>query len=1179
MRKRIQDLSKGVFVYEGPDVVIDSEGLELVADEGENLTGQVKLTSKNGVPMRGIVYSTHGRMECKKLQFEGEAVEIPYEFYSKGLVEGDVHKGKFYFICNGGEYSLPFRVQISKTYLQTSKGVIQTLGQFLLLARSNEQEAYELFCNKYFINIFKENDFHSKLLYECLGGQNTTKENLEEFLFTLGLKDKMTFALVEDQVELCDVVENRKESIFFRKTGWGYKRFEMRTNTAFLIPMQAQFSTNDFLGHEIQLDYLVDSKWLRTGKNFGSIVIDNGDVSFEYRVCIHQDTQHTLIRNQYLEEQQRKLELAVLYRNFRTGKQTVGIWAEQSLEKLDQIDTEDVEKGFYFLYKAQVLFASGRKQEASWLLSTYKKERAGKETPEYAYYLYLTTLVNREPAYVRKIAEKINIISFKNQNNMFLFWIRLFICEEYVKHKGRKFQVIMDQIQKGCASPFIYAEGYQLVKEEPFLLHELNENVLRLLKWISKENLLNRDLVQRIIELTQPMKFYCKSLHKLLVQGYLYWKNKEVVMAICQNLLRGECYGKEFYSWYQLGIELELHITNLYEAFLMCSQNWNEVSYPRVIQYYLKFETRLPAKQKANLYAGMVQNKQIEKTVYQNAIPDMEKFILQQLTEGRMDESLAVIYQDYMESNSLNANLAQKLSNVAFIQKIDCKHPNMVKVILFQSHLNQVISVPIVHQKAYLPIYGSEYLIAFEDRFGRRYIKSVEYEHTLLMKLNKPIKDFLELVPLEKSYLLYHFLHKPEFEPLETEEISPVLRFLAQEVVSEAGKNAYRIKLVEYFLKSRTYDRLEEYLQNDDLKGYTGTDQRFLIGVMIDRNLFQIAYERLKRDDFQNMDTERLRTFLTAKIEECNFEVDDFLLQVSFFLFEKRIENEKILSYLAKYFYGTCRQMEQLWIATRNIQIDTFDLEERILVQMLYTEAYLQYCDEIFAHYMESNGKKLVQQAYLAYFAFRYVIHDSMENQFILGRIEIALEQKEDVIDMEKLALLKGYSESEVLSDKKFNLAFLLYQEFAIKKVRLGFFKDLPLEVTNQYPINELRYLEHRSKPGTKVVIHYRIGTEEFFHEEMEVLFPGVYGKEFVLFFGDTFEYYISEWVDNEEQTVVSGTVENREYNSEAKPSLFFSLNEIIYDVMMGDLVSAKFKIQLLNGKRRWIQDNFKLME
>jgi len=1036
-----------------------------------------------------------------------------------------------------------------------------------------------LFCKKYFIHIFKENDFRSKLLYECLGGENTTKENLEEFLYTLGLKDKLTFALVEDQIELYDVAENRKESIVFQKKGWGYDKFEMRTNTSFLIPMQTQFSTNDFLGHEIHLDYLIDSKWLRTGKNYGSIVIDNGDVRFEYRVCIHQDTKNSLNRKQHLIEQKKKLELAVLYRNFRTGQQTVGIWAEQSLDKLDQIDTEDIEKGFYFLYKAQVLFASGRKQEASWLLSTYKKERASKETPEYGYYLYLTTLENREPAYVRKIVDKINVISFKNQNNMLLFWIRLFICEEYVKHKGRKFQVILDQIQKGCASPFVFAEGYQLVKEEPFLLHELNDSVLKLLRWIGKENLLNRDIVQRIVELTQPMKFYCKPLHELLVQGYLYWKNKDVVMAICQNLLRGECYGKEFYSWYQLGVELELHITNLYEAFLMCTQNWNEINYPRVIQYYLKFETRLPAKQKANLYAGMVQNKQLEKAVYQNAVSDMEKFILQQLSEGRMDESLAVIYQDYVESNSINAKLAQQLSNVAFVQKIECKHPNMVKVILFQAHLNQVIAAPLVHQKAYLPIYGSEYLIAFEDKFGRRYIKSVAYEQTLLMNLNKPMVEFLEIAPLEKSYLLYHFLHKNELEPLVKEEISPILRFLAQDVVAETGKSIYRIKLIEYFLQTRTYDRLEEYLQNDDLNGYTGTDQRFLIGVMIDRNLFQNAYKQLKRDDFQKMDTERLRTFLTAKIEACDFEVDDFLLQVSFYLFERRIENETILSYLAKFFYGTCRQMEQLWIATRNIQVDTFDLEERILVQMLYTETYLQYCDEIFAHYMETNGKKLVQEAYLAYFSFRYVIHETMQNQFILGRIEIALEKKEDIIDMEKLALLKGYSESEVLSDKKFNLAFFLYQEFAVKRVRLGFFKDLPQKITNQYPIDELRYLEHRSKPGTKVVIHYRIDTNEFIHEEMEVLFPGVYGKEFVLFFGDTFEYYISEWIDHEEQTVVSGTVENREFNSEAQPSLFTSLNEIIFDVMVGDLVLAKQKIQLLNRKRRWVQDKFKMME
>ena len=62
------------------------------------------------------------------------------------------------------------------------------------------------------------------------------------------------------------------------------------------------------------------------------------------------------------------------------------------------------------------------------------------------------------------------------------------------------------------------------------------------------------------------------------------------------------------------------------------------------------------------------------------------------------------------------------------------------------------------------------------------------------------------------------------------------------------------------------------------------------------------------------------------------------------FLHEKY--NDVILIYLCKFFQGPTKQMAAIWKAAREFEIDTFDLEERIITQMLIQQIM----------WMRSNG-------------------------------------------------------------------------------------------------------------------------------------------------------------------------------------------------------------------------------
>ena len=95
MQKRIRQIAAGKFESDQPSLSISDEELFLTVTEGQEYTGEFEITSENHIPVRGIVYSTHPRMECLTPQFEGENIRIrvytaflfvyPYPVYMRRL--------------------------------------------------------------------------------------------------------------------------------------------------------------------------------------------------------------------------------------------------------------------------------------------------------------------------------------------------------------------------------------------------------------------------------------------------------------------------------------------------------------------------------------------------------------------------------------------------------------------------------------------------------------------------------------------------------------------------------------------------------------------------------------------------------------------------------------------------------------------------------------------------------------------------------------------------------------------------------------------------------------------------------------------------------------------------------------------------------------------------------------
>lgn len=132
-----------------------------------------------------------------------------------------------------------------------------------------------------------------------------------------------------------------------------------------------------------------------------------------------------------------------------------------------------------------------------------------------------------------------------------------------------------------------------------------------------------------------------------------------------------------------------------------------------------------------------------------------------------------------------------------------------------------------------------------------------------------------------------------------------------------------------------------------------------MAALLTENHLYEKAYQMVQIDGYDYLKTEWRVSLCSYAIADHGYEDDDFSAGICG---EHHSGREKysdvMLIYLCKYFNGPTKQMAELWKAAGEFQIDTFDLEERILTQMLYTTDYTPHMEEIYESYCAGGGRR-----------------------------------------------------------------------------------------------------------------------------------------------------------------------------------------------------------------------------
>lgn len=1164
MRARIGQIAAGRFNGTKPILAFSEETIDLSVIEGRSEAGSFVIESTNQIKICGIVYSTNPRMECLNPHFEGEKVRIRYQFNSKGLTEGDTCEGKFVIVCNQIEYSLSFCARITRLYAEASTGAVKSLDDFTRLAASNWDEAYHLFYNRNFLNTIPYDNVYERLTYEGFACARPSGQNMEEFL--IGVNKKQPVSISVDKSEEIFMASKEPQSGCFTitKDNWGYTEIRLRTDCEFIKLSKPVLTLDDFIGKTYLYEYIIDASAMHAGRNFGRIYIDGVYQSFTIDITAGVRDDDGSISDIAVTKDIKECMVGImeLYTSFRLKRIVTGVWANETISILNHLHALMPDEHMYELMKAQAFIINRQRQEAKWILDDFKHSNPDKKAPIWGYYLYLMTLLEREPSYVDNMTHEVELIFYENPDSVLLFWVLLFLRDQYFDDSAGKLKDIKYWVLRGCSSPYLYIEAYYLISQDPYLIKELSVFELRILSWAVKEKALTKELAGAIFEAVDLAGGFDNRVYELLTAAYEICPEAEYVGIICSYLIKGHKNDTCFHKWFELGIENKLRLTGLYESYLLTMDDRQISPVPKIIQMYFSFDNKLPYRKLAVLYNNIIAAKETEPEVYHKYRKAMGRFAMDQVQLRHIDDNLAVLYEDMLELGFINEELSAAFSDIIYTHKLIVFDKRIVRAIIYQNEMKEPQIVPVTDQCAYFELFSNDYVILFEDSRGYRYVKSISYRLQRLMDAEKYLDRCISLSPDRPQYIVSYFKHVRDYSDFTKDDLKLFKPVFYSESFSDSYKAVMGYRILKYCQLHDYEDYVRPFLQSINFDTLQKDARKYLIDMLVSNRLYEKAYDMAMEYGI-DMLAAASKVVLCENALKVQHVDDDFMVQLAISAFKTGKYSDLVLKYLCENYTGPTDELINLWHAADKFSISSMKLDERILEQGIYTQIEPEKISDIFMEYYKRAGNEKLILAYISLVAHGYLHSGGCKADFIFDIIEKRFIGNRTLNDACQLALLKHFAEKTDITQAELEIEDTLLKYYIYNNMYFDFFAMLDYRLLEKYFLYDKAFLQYESTPGTHVVLHYSRDEdgEEFNSEDMVEMYDGIYVKTFVIFFGELIRYYITEEHDNSIEVKESNRLTCNNIPGDNDHSRYNLINEMIISDTLSDETTLKSNI------------------
>lgn len=1142
------------------------QSLEFSVNQGEVIQDNFTIYAKDSLA-EGDIYSSDTRMQLEITHFSGKETVVAYCFDGSCVEDGGIVRGYFTIISNQGEYTLNYKILVQKPILQGSMGNVKNLFHFTNLAKTNWEEAVGLFYSPEFINIFHKNEKNLISSYMGLSRIPGNSANVEEFFIEINKKTPISYQTDIEGFSMEEVLDTTVKTITITKSGWGYTNLQVFVEGSFLSTTVQRLTSDDFVAGVCPLDFTIDAMKLHCGKNLGRIIICDTRTELVIPVTVMMN------RNNKKHEIEKRLkclmlELTNIYIDMKFQRITKDLWvkrAEECIEELLDIQPDHI---LAKLYKVQIFLTRERFHEAKWHLDQLDKDIAKENTDVVArcYYFYLTTLFNQDEGYLHTVINEIETVRANQPQEWRLVWLLIYMGDEYTRSIETRWQLLEEQFRLGSSSPILLCEAVLLLQKYPKLLAKLEQFEQNVLWYAAKNRMLKGDVVEQLQYLVAREEEYSSMLFRTLCEVYYRNKSSQTVASICRMLILGKKRGTEYFKWYALGVSLEVRVTKLYEYYMMSLPLDYVGELPKMVLMYFAYQSNLDYEHNAYLYAYIVKNKEKLPDLEQSYRIAIERFVVDQIKQGHINENLAYLYQNILAPQMLRDETAYAFTPLLFMHRIYIDNPKIVSVIVIHEKINGESIYPVENHVCMLPIYGNEYTLLLQDAEGNRFTRSIPYENRQLMIPEKLLPFIGTYMEGRLSFDIYQCQLDRGYIAITQDNEKRFKALSESEQVIEDFKKEIRTKLLRFYYDNDMIGELDSFLEEIEPYGMETEERAEFIRFMISRGMFEKAYQWLRRFGLSGVNLKSVARLVSRRIAMVQFAREEFLVNVAFYVFENSRYDENVLSYLMLHFEGKTSQLKNIWKAARELELDTGNIMQKMLKQMRYTNTFIPEKDELIIEYsmVAEHDEELVEEC-LKDTAYDYFVMDSVTDTAIMEMLYERYRQTGGHELLFRLALLKYWAEDRKNCENVIKETIILFvEELLQKNIYFSFYQKFTDIVPQLRFYSGKTFIEYKSVPGASVRIHYILDkgegdlTKDYETEEMQEMYGGIFVRIFSLFHGEALQYYITECIDGEEKVTESNTLLGADLQNMPQEGRFSNINDILVSLEMQDTVTAE---------------------
>ena len=759
MKNKIKRFSKGDFRSMRPEIILPETSLILSIGEGEVYKGSFILKNKNEGNIRGLVYSSSFRMHIKEHGYDGNPVRISFAYDGRGLKPGHVEQGKFTIVCNGGEFTVSFSVIIEKPYIMTSYGKVQNIRDFKKLAMKDFTEAQRLFRSRDFYEVVKYEEPRVRALYDNMRKWSLSEQAMEEFLVGIKQKESIFLTMTKSKRTFRNLKEDTKEIIHFTKNTWGYMQIKVHVDGDFIQIPRNSFSTEDFVGNLFDFSYIIHPEKTHAGNNFGSISFESPYETLTYEIMVADHKDHKEDRGE------KEMILASAAKGFLSsmaGRRDIKEWAEDVRKNFSELDIYTDRGNLFPLIDAHLHLLCEEEGQAENLLDSYNynKFTAGKDPIVSAYYLYLTAMVRKTTSQINKVVEELNKSYMKYPKSWELVCMLVDLDPEY-KDYTKRLTALERHFLNGSDQIFLYWQAYKCLMEYPTSLKKLSSFEIQVINFAVKYGLVTKDIARYMANLATQQKYFDKNLDVILKRIYELYPEDLILTAICTHMIRGSKIDHDCFHWYEMAVEKDLKIAELYEYYMMSiDERHVKKQLPKSVYLYFMHGNNLSYRKTAMLYANVIKYQDECSDLYLAYREKMERFAWEQLENKRINENLRIIYKRCCPERDMNDTRLRAMYDICHAYEVTTSKPDIFMVLVLEADGTISQKVPYNPEGTIVYLYNKDARIIWETREGRRFVDSIPYDTIRLFYENK----YMELCRNSEKEHLSEQLHEEAAE-------------------------------------------------------------------------------------------------------------------------------------------------------------------------------------------------------------------------------------------------------------------------------------------------------------------------------------------------------------------------------------------------------------------------------